>query len=380
MGFYGTLTGLVFLLAPMAGGAIGDYIGWRSTFYISAPFSIIAFLILFKMPEQYLNQSDAPLDWIGTLLLAAITIGIVMVFSWGGQVYDWMSVQVIGMAALFVLSLLAFVMYINKAKYPIFSPALFKNREFILVALGVGLIAPAMYAVGSYLPMVNQALAGTTSVVSGIIIAAKSAIQLVLGYAMGAYIAKTHRVKLVAVTTAAAYVVSNLLIGFSSDPSCFVMLMIGVLLSGYGTTGYSMVYTLHAQNELPKNLVGEASSTIQYIQSLCGTIGLSIVGMVLNISFASGLTSAVPEGLTAYLSADAIKGYMGTSVLTDSSMVQSAVSAMDQTGKGLFNQFVQNIHGAYADAMGHAFIVLALFSAAALIFALMLHASKKTNH
>ncbi len=377
MGFYGTLTGLVFLLAPVVGGVMGDFIGWRSTFYISVPFSILAFFILLKMPEQELDRGDLPLDWVGTILLAAITIGIVMMFSWGGQSYPWLSFPVIGMGGLFVVSLAVFVAYIQKAAHPIFSPALFRNREFILVTLGVGLIAPSMYAVGTYLPMVNQALVETSSTVSGFIIAAKSAIQLVLGYGMGAFIAKTHRVKLVVVTTAVAYVISNLMIGFCNSAAMFAMLLIGVLLSGYGTTGYSMVYTLHAQNELPKEMVGEASSTIQYIQSLCGTIGLSVVGMVLNISFAAGLTASVPAGLTDYIPAEELQGYMGTAILTDKSVLLNASSALQAEGQKLFAEFAGNIHNAYAAAMLRAFVVLAVLSALALIFALMMRASKK---
>ncbi len=31
MGFYRTLTGLIFLLSPVVGGVMGDFIGWRST-------------------------------------------------------------------------------------------------------------------------------------------------------------------------------------------------------------------------------------------------------------------------------------------------------------------------------------------------------------
>lgn len=379
MGFYGTLTGLIFLLAPVAGGAIGDLVGWRSTFYISVPFSILAFLILLRMPERQLDSGDLPLDWTGTLLLAAITIGIVMMFSWGGQSYPWLSFPVLGMGALFAVSLCLFLLHLKRAAHPIFSPALFQNREFILVVLGVGLMGPTLYAVGTYLPMVNQALAETSSTLSGIIIAVGAAVQLALGYGMGAFIAKTHKIKLVVVTTAVSYIVSNLLMGFCNSAAMLAVLFIGVLFYGYGTTGYSMVYTLHAQNELPKELVGEASSTIQYIQSLCGTIGLSVVGMVLNTSFASGLENSVPEGLTGRLSAETLKGYMGTAILTDKSVREQALSALDTEGQALFTRFIGNIHDAYAAAMNRAFLVLALLSVAALFFAVMLHVTSKAE-
>ena len=121
--------------------------------------------------------------------------------------------------------------------------------------------------------------------------------------------------------------------------------------SGLGTTTYSMVYTLHAQNELPESLVGEGTSAIQFLQSMSGTIGLSIAGMVLNTSFARGLTGVVPEGLDAFLSAEELNGYMGTTLLTDPTAVEKAMAGLSEQGQTLFTQFVENLRSAYAGAI-----------------------------
>ena len=138
MGFYGTLTGIVFLVAPLAGGAIGDLLGWRLTFYISIPLTVIVLaVLLLKMPQVKPNGDASKLDWAGTLYLSLVTIGIVMFFSWGGQKYSWLSVQVIGAAVVCLVSLVLFIRHINHCDAPVLSPKLFKNREFVLVILGV---------------------------------------------------------------------------------------------------------------------------------------------------------------------------------------------------------------------------------------------------
>ena len=197
MGFYGTLTGIVFLIAPMVGGVIGDLLGWRLTFYLSVPLTVIVLaVLLLKMPNIQPKTEVASLDWIGTLFLSLLTIAIVMFFSWGGQTYSWLSVPVISSFAVFAIALVLFIRHINRCENPVLSPKLFKNREFILVILGVVLIGPTLYAVGSYLPMICQALVGTNAMMSGIVTAVKSAVQLVLGYAIGAYIGKTGKIKL----------------------------------------------------------------------------------------------------------------------------------------------------------------------------------------
>ena len=212
---------------------------------------------------------------------------------------------------------------------------------------------------------------------SGAITALKSVVQLALGYAVGAFIGKTGRIKLVLVTTSVVYAASNFLMGLTRSPADMVWLVLGVLLSGLGTTTYSMVYTLHAQNELPESLVGEGTSAIQFLQSMSGTIGLSIAGMVLNTSFARGLTGVVPEGLDAFLSAEELNGYMGTTLLTDPTAVEKAMAGLSEQGQTLFTQFVENLRSAYAGAMFNTFCVLGVLAAITLVFSLMARSSRQ---
>ena len=85
----------------------------------------------------------------------------------------------------------------------------------------------------------------------------------------------------------------------------------------------------------------------------------------------------MPAGLTDYIPAGELQGYMGTAILTDKSVLLNASSALQAEGQKLFTEFAGNIHNAYAAAMLRAFVVLAVLSALALIFALMMRASKK---
>ncbi len=379
MGFYGTLTGIVYVAAPLFGGVIGDFLGWRMVFYLSIPLTVITLaILLLKMPDIRV-EADASLDWKGTLLLSGLTIGIVMVFSWGGQQYAWFSAPVILMLAMFLICLFLFVQHINHADAPVFSPELFRNREFRLIIGGVCLMGPTLYAVGTYMAMQSMAVCGTTATTAGIITAAKSAVQLVLGYVLGAYIGRTGKIKPIMILTSVVYTVSDIMIGLISGPQDLLLFVLGILLSGLGTTTYSMVYTLHAQNELPEHLIGEATSAIQFLQSLSGTIGLSLVGMVLNISFQANLTQTIPEGLQAVLTEEQIRSYLGTTLLTDQSQLAALLAETDAAGQALITQFAANLRLAYAGALRNAMFVLAALAAVTIVFSLMTKSGRKAE-
>lgn len=370
MGFYGTLTGIVYVAAPLVGGVIGDFLGWRLTFYISVPMTVIVLLILLlRMENVRPDAAQANLDWIGTGLLCGATIGIVMMFSWGGQKYPWISAPVLIMAAMFVVCTVCFINYIKKAANPIFSARLFANREFVLVILSVVLIGPSMFSVGSYLSLQSMAICGTNATVVGLVTAAKSAVQLLLGYFVGSYIGKSGKVKQIMILTSVVYALSGLMLGFISGPADFAIFVVGILLSGLGTTTYSVVYTLHAQNQLPKNLIGEGTSAIQFFQSMSGTIGLSIVGMVMNTRLAANLKDVVPAGLEKVIPAEELQSYMGTSLLTNSAKAREILNGLDANSQVLFQRFLENLRSAFAGAMRSAMIVLAVLAAVSLVAA-----------
>lgn len=168
------------------------------------------------------------------------------------------------------------------------------------------------------------------------------------------------------ILTSVVYTLSGLMLGFISGPADFAIFVVGILLSGLGTTTYSVVYTLHAQNQLPKNLIEEGTSAIQFFQSMSGTIGLSIVGMVMNTRLAANLKDAVPAGLEKVIPAEELQSYMGTSLLTNAAKAREILNGLDANSQVLFQQFLENLRSAFAGAMRSAMIVLAVLAAISL--------------
>ena len=379
MGLYGTLTGVVWVVAPMIGGVAGDMLGWRPVFYIAFPLAALIFILLLVfMPNLRTSQGKSMnMDWIGTISLVVGVCCLVLTFSWGGQKYAWNSPPIIGMIAGFFAALIVFLVNTRRCENAIISPKLFKNREYSLAALCVILIGPSMFAVGSYLSVFVIGIADGTATLAGTAAAVKSAVQLVLGYTLGVYVGKRGRLKLVMLTTAAVYVVSNLMLGWSGTDVSMIYIYAAALLSGYCTTGYSMCFTLHAQNNTEQDLVGEATSTIQFIQSLGGTIGLSIMGMVLNNAFTARLGNVVPEGLTRYASSEELSGYMSANILTNKSLADDFIAQLPEEGKALFAQMIENIRDAYSSAFGTMFLVLSLMCIVALVIICLMKTGSK---
>ena len=372
MGMYGTLTGVVWIIAPITGGIVGDLLGWRPVFYAALPLAIVVFLILlWAMPNIKRAKSSAGIDWAGELLLIIWVTCIVFGLSWMGTkgIGD---PSVIGLLVAFAIAFVLFLLNINRSDSPIITPGLFKNREYRLAVLAVILIGPSMFVVGSYMSAWVIAIVGGTATEAGVIAAVKSAVQMVLGVVLGAFIGKHGHNKLFMLSTAVVYIISNLMIGWSGPHASMVVVYAACILSGYCTTVYSLTFTLHGQNNVSEDQIGEATSNIQFIQSLAGTLGLSLAGMALTSSFTNRLANVIPDGLLNYASADQLAQFTNANVLTNPTLYGDFLASLPAEGQSLFTQMISNIQGAYSAAMGDMYVVVSILCAIAFVCILMM--------
>ena len=123
IGIWAGASALTTALGPLAGGALVDWLGWRSVFLGIAPLAgLTVLLALWRVPATDGNQSQS-LDWPGALLLAAglglLTFGLLGASTASGAAL-----------ALGLATLAGFLVYEARARSPMLPLALFRQRAF----------------------------------------------------------------------------------------------------------------------------------------------------------------------------------------------------------------------------------------------------------
>ncbi|MCI0477091.1 MAG: hypothetical protein L0Y55_12650, partial [Anaerolineales bacterium] len=70
------------------------------------------------------------------------------------------------------------------------------------------------------------------------------------------------------------------------------LLGFNTLLSGLGMGLSIPIFLIAVQSTVPRHSLGTATATVQFARSIGGAIGTSIMGVILAIQFAAGLTAA----------------------------------------------------------------------------------------
>ena len=299
-GMMGGIFAIASVIGPFLGGFIVDNLDWRWVFYVNLPVGILAIAVTsMKFPNQE-SDTSKHIDYTGMVAMAATLTPALLVMTWGGSTYAWGSLEIIGMTALSVVSLIAFILNERRAEDPILPLHLFKEPIFTLGSMGLLIMSMGLFGVIAFLPMFLQSVIGMSATSSG-----ETLIPLMIGVmitilASGFLLKRTgYKVWLIIGPPLSAfglYMLSTLHAG-SSQTDAIVFLII----TGAGLGAVMSNYMVAAQNVVNKKEMGAMTSSMTLFRSIGGTIGVTILGAIVNQRMVDELGKNLPTGAMASL-------------------------------------------------------------------------------
>src|SRR4051794_10453256 len=303
-GFFGAVFGVSTVIGPLLGGFFVDNLSWRWIFYVNLPVGGAALLVIATAFHSRAVHVRHRIDYLGAALLAGGLSSIVLFTSLGGTTWAWGSTQIVALIVLGVGLLGAFVFVERAAAEPIVPLALFRNRVFTVTSAIGFIVGLALFGAVTYLPLFLQIVKGDSPTRSGLLLTPLMAGLLVTSIGSGQLISRFGRYKPFPVAgTALMTVAMYLLAGISvSMPTWQTALYLVVLGFGLGMT--MQVLVLAAQNAVPYELLGVATSGSTLFRQVGGSIGVSVFGAIFANRLATELAAALPRGAVIPKAAD----------------------------------------------------------------------------
>src|SRR6266568_927097 len=163
--------------------------------------------------------------------------------------------------------------------------ALFNNRIIAVSSIGGLALGILMFGITSYVPLFVQGVEGGTATSAGITLG-----PLLLAWPIAASLSGRLVIRsgyrFTAVLGMACAAIGTIMITFFTTGTALPFIVVAMLITGTGLGFASTAFILAVQNAVPWRLRGVATASTQFFRTIGGTVGIAVMGTILNIQMA----------------------------------------------------------------------------------------------
>ncbi|HKW71060.1 MAG TPA: MDR family MFS transporter [Candidatus Dormibacteraeota bacterium] len=281
-GVFGAVFGVSSVIGPTLGGYLTDGPGWRWVFYVNVPLGVAAVaLVAVALPLVRSSARLRDIDWVGTGLLFAGLTPLLISLSLTRD-HAWTSVQVMGLLAMALVSLVAFYIVERGAEHPVVPFHLFGMNVFAMPAAISFFSGIGMFSAVIFVPLLYQGVLGITATSSGQLLTPMMLAVVVTSTATGALMAKLSGYRWLGAAALALMVLGLVLLARVAVGSSPLEVTRDIVIVGAGLGVTFPLTFVVIQAGLPHRLIGVGTSQLTFWRGLGGTIGTAILGSILS--------------------------------------------------------------------------------------------------
>lgn len=264
--------------ASAAGPVVGGFLtllSWRAIFFINLPVGVVALVLFARVPRS--PRRAAPFDWVGqvaaVLGMGALTYGLIE-----GGADGFTAPQVVGMMALAVVALAAFLVAEARGTHPMLPLELFRSRAVTISVVGGFTFTVGFYGLVFLYSLYLQQLRGLSPLAAGLTFVPMTALTAVVTLLAPRVAARFGpRVPIAGGQVLIAAGLLSLCAAAAAGASIWLLAAFSILV-GFGGALAVPTITALLLGSVPAERAGTASGMLNTFRQFGGALAVAVFG------------------------------------------------------------------------------------------------------
>ena len=265
---------------PILGGVFAEHLHWSMIFWINVPLGLASLAMLLpKMGRLPVFHRRRKVDWLGGVLLMAAAVVVMLVLTWGGNRYAWLSPVIMAMIGASIALALAFVWHALRAKEP-FLPLPLMGGSVVPYAMVCGGCAMgAMLGLTVYLPLYYEGVYHLSASEAGMALIPLAAVSTGGAAIAGRTMSRSRHYKRVAIVGTIVAAVTATALALAPMPLWLLLVLLSIFSLGLGTA--FPVSTVSSQNAVARSQVGTITGATNFFRALMASFTVAVFSAIL---------------------------------------------------------------------------------------------------
>jgi EmrB/QacA subfamily drug resistance transporter len=274
---------------PVIGGVFAEHLHWSMIFWINVPLGLASLaLLLPKMAKIPTFHRRRKIDWLGGLLLMAAAVVFMLVLTWGGNRYLWLSPVIIAMVGASVALAFAFVWHARNADEPFLPLSLMGGTVAPYAMAAGGCAMGAMLGLTVHLPLYYEVVYHLSASEAGLALIPLAAVSTMGAAIAGQTMARAKHYKRVAIIGTSCSALLASVLALATLPLWALLALLSVFALGLGTTFPISVVSL--QNSVMRSQVGTITGAMNFFRALMASFMVAAFTAILLMALGADIS------------------------------------------------------------------------------------------
>ena len=274
---------------PILGGVFAEHLHWSMIFWINVPLGLTSMAMLLpKMGRIPVFHRRRKVDWLGGVLLMAAAGGGMLVLTWGGNRYLWLSPVIIAMIGASIALTLAFVWHALQADEPFLPLSLMGGTVVPYAMVCGGCAMGAMLGLTVYLPLYYEGVYHLSASEAGMALIPLAAVSTGGAAIAGRTMSRSRHYKQVAIIGTIVAAVTAAALMLAPMPLWLLLVLLSIFALGLGTA--FPVSTVSAQNAVARSQVGTITGATNFFRALMASFTVAAFSAILLMALGADIS------------------------------------------------------------------------------------------